>query len=90
MFNRTEYMDHLKKLFRYNATMFFIFFAYLTLVIALSFILDDESALFVGIPLAFIYGASALLIKRTRTIFTVTWGVLSLVLGIMWTYLLFN
>lgn len=90
MFNRTEYLDHLKELFKYNATMFLLFFAYLALVIALSFILDDESALFVGIPLAFIYGASALLIKRIRTAFTITWGLLSLTLGLIWTYLLFN
>ena len=65
-----------------------VLIAYVALVIYIFYQTMDETALFVGIPLAIVYAFVCFFIKRIRSKMTIWWGILSLLSAAWWIYLL--
>jgi len=78
------------KKFTSNLIMFIAFIAYEALVIFLFIENKEDTAFYVGIPLAIIYTIICFFIKRVRSRMTVWWGILSLLTATTWIYLLLN
>lgn len=84
----------MKKL-KSNFIMFLIFISYFALVVFIyaypSFggrfsEIHSKVALFIGIPISFIYAMVCFFNKRIRSKMTIWWGILSLATCVLWMY----
>jgi len=71
-----------------NIIMLIVLVAYVALVMFIFSKTMDNTAFFVGIPLAIIYALVCFFVKRVRSMITIWWGILSLLTAGWWiTYL---
>lgn len=78
------------KKFKSNLIMFLIFVAYFAIVILIlvKTFPDSKIALIIGIPISFIYAIVCFFNKKTRSVMTIWWGILSLLTCAWWIYLI--
>ena len=76
------------KKFVSNIIMFILLFAYFGVVMFVFYKTMNNTALFVGIPLAVIYAFVCFFVKRVRSSWTIWWGILSILTACWWIYLL--
>ncbi|MDP8204438.1 MAG: hypothetical protein P9L95_07895 [Candidatus Tenebribacter mawsonii] len=71
-----------------NLIMFVVLIAIFVFVMAIFFKTMNMSALYIGIPLLIIYAFICFFIKRIRSIMTIWWGILSIIMAVWWFFLL--